>query len=78
MEEAQLAGGVALLELIASPSADAVRRPGTSHPSMRSFCEVCRRDTDEVRRFRCVRGDGFAVVVRICLVCLRSALRPGR
>ena len=43
-----------------------VTAPTVAHPSTRGRCEVCGRDADEVRRFRCVRGSGFAVVVRIC------------
>ena len=55
-----------------------ITAPTAVHPSMRSRCEVCGRDADEVRRFRCVRGSGFAVVVRICPGCLRGASGPGR
>ena len=64
-----------MLELLTSPAA---RRPDAVHPSTRSRCEVCREDTDEVRRFRCARIHGFVVEVRICLDCLRSATGPER
>ena len=70
-----------MLKLTTAPSEYAHRRQSTAsavHPSMRSRCEVCQRDADEVHAFRCVRGCGFAATVRICPDCLRGALGLGR